>query len=63
MGSSRTLTVGSANLEKLTNIYVKLTDEPNNNLHSKLPMIQCESTDEGAMTITEYMAQKGWVLA
>lgn len=62
--SSLTLTVGATNLEKLANIYVKLTDEPEEvEGLIKLPMVQCESTDEGAMTIADYMALKNWVLA
>lgn len=62
--SSLTLTVGTANLEKLTGVYVKLTNEPEEvEGFIKLPMEQCESTDEGAMTIADYMALKNWVLA
>ena len=62
--SSLTLTVGTANLEKLASVYVKLTNEPEEvEGLIKLPMIQCESTDEGAMLIADYMALKNWVLA
>lgn len=62
--SSLTLTVGTANLNKLANVYVKLTNEPEEvDGFIKLPMVQCESTDEGAMTIADYMALKNWVLA
>ena len=63
IGSSLTLTMGSANTEKLASVYVKLTgaaeeDEAN----PKLPCEVCESTDEGAMTIVDYMALKNWVI-
>lgn len=62
-GSALTLTVGSANIEKLANVYVKLTGEAEENSnYPKLPMVQCESTDEGAMLISEYMLSKGWTL-
>ena len=63
-GSSLTLTMGSANLEKLASVYVKLTNAPEEDeTLPKLPMVQCESSDVGAMTIQDYMALKGWTLA
>lgn len=63
-GNHYILTVGTANLEKLANVYVKLTNEPEQtNGLTKRPMAQCESTDEGAMTISEYMTLKNWELA
>lgn len=67
-GSSKTLTVGSANLEKLANVYVKtidITDEMRTEddlIDEKLPFVVCESTDEGAMLITEYVVLKNWQL-
>ena len=69
VNSSRTLTVGTANLEKLANVYVKLidiTDEmraEDDLIDEKYPFVQCESTDADAMTIQEYMATKMWSLA
>ena len=69
VGYSRTLTVGTANLEKLANVYVKLipiTDDMRSEddlIDEKYPFVQCESTDDGAMTIQDYMALKMWTLA
>ena len=67
-GSSKTLTVGNANLEKLANVYVKtieITDEmraEDDLVDEKLPFVVCESTDEGAMLITDYVLEKNWTL-
>ena len=67
-GSSKTLTVGSANLKKLADVYVKtidITDEmraEDDFIDEKLPFVVCESTDEGAMLITEYVVLKNWQL-
>ena len=64
--ASRTLTIGTANLEKLAGVYVKLidiTDEmrvEDSLIDSKLPFEVCESTDECAMTINNYVAEKMW---
>ena len=66
--SSQTLTVGSANLEKLANVYVKtiaITDEmraADANIDAKRPFEVCESTDEGAMPITNYASSKKWAI-
>ena len=65
-GSSKTLTIGSANLEKLANVYVKLVDitddmrAADDLIDEKLPFVVCESTDEGAALITDYVAGKNW---
>lgn len=62
--SSRTLTMGSANLEKLQDVYVRLTGEPEENTSKpKLPCEVCGSTDEGAMSIIAYANLKNWTLA
>ena len=72
VGASKTLTMGSANLEKIANVYVKrtttgdiptcLSDNSNIDL-AKAPCEVCESTDEGAMTLEDYANLKGWALA
>lgn len=65
-GSLKTLTVGSANLEKLANVYVRtieITDEmraEDDLIDEKLPFEVCESTDEGAMLIVDYAVEKNW---
>ena len=56
--TTQTLTMGSANLEKISGLYCKITDDTN----EKLTMELCESTDEGAMTLDQYAAEKGWLL-
>ena len=68
-GSSKTLTVGSANLEKLASVYVRsieITDgmrAEDDLIDEKLPFEVCESTDEGATLISEYIQLKNWILA
>lgn len=67
-GSSKTLTVGSANLAKLADVYVKpieITDEmraEDDLIDEKLPFVRCESTDEGAILIRDYLPVKNWEL-
>lgn len=66
--SNLTLTIGAANLEKLAGTYVKLidiTDEmraEDDLIDEKYPFVVCESTDEGAMLVEDYMTLKLWAL-
>ena len=63
-GSSKTLTMKSTNINKIANVYVKVISEaPDENGNVKLPFEVCESTDEGAMLITNYVTLKNWALA
>lgn len=67
-GSLKTFTIGSANLEKLANVYVKtipITDAmraEDDLIDEKLPFEVCESTDEGAIAIKDYVGYKNWSL-
>lgn len=55
---SQTLTIGPANLEKIAGLYCRITDDTN----EKKPMELCESTDEGAMTLSDYASEKNWLI-
>lgn len=58
------LTMGSANLEKIANVYIRLTGEAEQDTtFPKLPCEVCEPTDDGAMLITAYANSKNWTLA
>lgn len=67
--TSQTLTVSTTSNARFDEIYVKLTtatdemitEDPN--IASKKPCVVCESTDEGAMTLREYVMSKNWALA
>ena len=66
--STKTVTMGAVNLAKLSNIYVKtidITDEmraEDEFVDLKIPFEVCESTDVGAMLITDYALTKKWRL-
>ena len=64
------MTFGTANTAKLENVYVKLIDitddmrAEDEYIDNKAPFEVCESTDEGAMLVTEYVTTvKNWKLA
>lgn len=53
------LQLGTINLNKIANVYVRITNEND----PKLSCEVCGSTDEGAMLISNYVTLKGWSLA
>lgn len=55
----QTLTIGDTNLAKIADLYCRVTD----NTTEKKPMEICESTAEGAMTLSAYAALKNWQIA
>lgn len=63
--TTRKLTIGTKNNPTIANVYVRFVDRTQTEIATgeKGDVVVCESTDEGAMTITEYMALKSWTLA
>ena len=67
--TSKTLKLSSTNKTTIANVYVKLVDVTDEMLAqdpyaaNKKPCVVCESTDEGAMTITEYAISKNWAVS
>lgn len=67
--TSQTLTVSTPSNARFDAIYVKLitaTAEQiaeDQYINNKKPCVVCESTDEGAMTLREYVVSKNWALA
>ena len=51
-----TLTMGTNNLKKIANLYCKIIDDTD----PKKTMELCESTEEGAMRLTDYAQLKKW---
>lgn len=68
LGGSRKLYLSTTSKTNIANIYVKLipvTDEmraEDQYIDNKKPCVVCESTDEGAMTLTEYVISKNWAI-
>ena len=66
---SKTLILSTTSKENIANIYVKLVDvteemrAEDEYIDNKKPCVVCESTDEGAMTLTEYATSKNWAIA
>lgn len=67
--TSQTLTMSTASKNLIANVYVKLVEptqeqiEADPYITNKKPCVVCGSTDEGAMTITEYATSKNWAIA
>lgn len=67
--TSQTLTMSTASNARFDAIYVKLVDvteemiAEDEYVSNKKPCVVCESTDEGAMTLREYVISKNWALA
>lgn len=67
--TTRKLTLSQPSKNLITNVYVKLVDVTDEMLAqdqyaaNKKPCVVCESTDEGAMTLTEYATSKNWAIA
>ena len=65
-GTQQTLTIGSENMKKIEPVYVKLVDVTDEMTAAdpyaanKLPCVECDSTDEGAMTLETYAMLKNW---
>jgi hypothetical protein len=60
---TQTLTMGSTLLAKLEGVYVKETGVEQYEGITCRPCVICESTDTGAMLVTDYFTGKGWTLA
>lgn len=66
---TRTLTLSTTSKNNIANIYVKLIEvtadmrAEDEYIDNKKPCVVCESTDEGAMTLTEYAISKNWAIA
>lgn len=63
--ATRKLTVGTANLAKLADVYVRFVDRNQTEIAEgeKGEVVVCEADNNDAMTIQEYMSLKNWTLA
>jgi surface protein len=67
--TTQTLTLSTTSKNNIANIYVKLVTptpeeiEADPNIVYKKPCVVCDSTDDGAMTLTEYATSKNWAIA
>ena len=69
LGGTRTLTLHANSKTAIQGIYVKLitptaeqeAEDPY--INNKKPCVECTSTDEGAMTLEEYIISKNWSIA
>ena len=69
LGGTRTLTMSTTSKTNIQGIYVKLitptaeqeAEDPY--INNKKPCVECTSTDEGAMTLEEYIISKNWSIA
>ena len=58
VSTTQTLTIGTANLSKISGLYCKVLDEST----EKIDMELCDSTDEGAMSLKNYASLKKWAI-
>ena len=69
LGGTRTLTLSTPSNARLDDIYVKLIEATadmianDEYITNKKPCVVCESTDEGAMTLREFILSKNWTIA
>lgn len=69
MGEIRTLTIRDININKISDVYVKLIEvtdamrAEDEFIDAKYPFEECASTDAGAMNILDYVLLKNWALA
>ena len=69
LGGTRTLTIHQNSKDMAQTIYVKLITPTQEQIDAdqyivlKKPCVECESTDEGAMTLEEYIISKNWTIA
>ena len=69
LGGARTLTMATTSKTNIQSIYVKLitptaeqeAEDPY--INNKKPCVGCESTDDGAMTLEEYIISKNWQIS